>query len=378
MSSFGVFRVIFGLLIGSFILYFFIQFVVNYITVQETFSLATALKSFEKLSNDVYYSGNPSPFLDFKKTKKFDIYVDTNSPAGIRSSELPTKASFIVPTLISPSRTLFLNRVDLDLTFWKFYMVEAVPEIKIIFNPISSDPKIFDFVFEIVNTLPDTGNFDQKITFSLCSEKTLSKSLEAYEFKIKLGSEKNSGASYLLCEATETSQNRIVIIADDCSEKNHICVELPKNSIGRILINGNEIGYYNYDEEIKDIISIVAAIIGGEEKTIYGVMGENLFKYKHEAFAEEIKFAAKILSKRAELLKKAIGVERARGRLSANSDAIKCEEYYSKLQNDLNSIASGINREYYKNANQIRDLYSKLKEVIRTYKNLINYGCESL
>jgi hypothetical protein len=153
ISLYQLFKIIFGLVISGFTLFVILNFTGVYIGIQEDSQRAAILKNFIKTAGDVYISGNPAGFDDFSR-QDFTLSFDISEPEGIVSQAGKTPVFF--PLFLSPGKRLFIYRNELDLGWWKFRFIEAMPRTRIFFNPRSASPEAWELVRSIVLVLPDS------------------------------------------------------------------------------------------------------------------------------------------------------------------------------------------------------------------------------
>jgi len=360
ISLYQMFRLIFGLVISGFILIIIIHFIGVYTDLQEDSQRAQIMKSFLKTAGDVYLTGNPVDFTSFSM-QEFKITFDSTEPEGIVSNTGKTPVYF--PLFFSFGKKVFIWKGELDMGWWKFRFVEAMPRTRIIFNPLSPD---WDLIKEIVYLLPDSEFFEPKITFGFCDSSLLQEKLcggefcEKQEFLFQLLSPPQS---FSKCSTQMPDGAVLITISQSCSStfSQGFCLTPPNSDgIGNL--------YFKSVQDpllYKDPLDIVSALIGGEEKDIYGNSGETLFEYKNNAFREELVLAAKMMSNRALL----VG--------SKHPPGSECNLAFSSFLNKINSLHSMLSdKDYYKNFGKTTILVNQLKSAKSDYQELVNRGCD--
>ncbi len=361
ISIYQVFKLIFGLIVSAVMLFFLINYSGIYGSTQADINRALIMKNFMKAAQDVYMTGNPTNFTDFSRLE-FDLtFRGMSDPPVIKSNtgfvpDTPVR----IPLFFYPGRKIFIDRNHLDYGFWKFYFVEAVPEMTVIFT-ITGDQT--DLAEVIVDYFPSTQYFEPKMKFGFCSNLFTGRDCgtaavpdfcERYQFQA-------SGYVYQ-SECTEdlsAKKYRLVKISDPCnSAEGGICIEPPltdQHFIGYAYLSGSRYLY-------KDPVDLVALIIGGEEEDMFGTpLGETLYKYKNRVFRERLLLASKIFSRRAILL----------------SPGSECASDYTNFASALNSIQGTLSEsDYYTDPYLVRDLLDELDQAESHYDTLVGKGCE--
>ena len=345
ISLYQLFKILFGLIISGFILFVIIYFLSSYTQIQDSSQQATTLKNFLKTAGDVYTSGNSVGFDDFYG-KDFKLTFDTREPEGIVSGTGKTPVWF--PLFFSLGDEVFLSRATIDMGWWEFHAVEAMPRTRIIFNPMTDD---WDFLMEIVQFLPDSEFFDPKITFGLCDGSLLQEKLCGGDFCEKQGFLYQLSNPRIMdkCTVRMPDNARLIIISPSCSQtfSQHFCLTPPNTEgVGNINLRGSQSNLL-----YKDPIDIIAAVIGGYEKDLYGNSGETLYEYKNTVFREELSLASRILANRALI----VG--------SKHPQSSPCQKAYS-------------DEDYYKNLGTVSSLLKQLKQAKTTHEELAKRGCD--
>ena len=82
IQVFQVFKLVMGIMISVFVLYFLVNYAGSYATVQEEMRLGKIMQNFDKGVRDVYTTGNPASYDGFAKAKD-EISFDVAKPPGI-------------------------------------------------------------------------------------------------------------------------------------------------------------------------------------------------------------------------------------------------------------------------------------------------------
>ena len=354
-ATYQIFKVIFGLIISGVVLFVIITYISDYSQVQEDSQSAQTLKNFMKSSGDSYFTGNPIGEVDISKREE-PITFNTDEPPGIVS--VTGKVPVFFPVFFYLGDEVFIGRNSLDMGWWEFRYVEAMPETRIYFNPIAGDSA--SLVSAITSAFPSTEFFEPKVTFGFCDgsqllENQCSGRCERDNFMLLTG----SGISPMSTCTVQIPQNsRLITISQTCSPlANGYCVSLPDSQgIGTFTISGETFRY-------KDPVDIAAAVIGGAEKDVYGNSGATLYQYKNNVFRKELSLASRVLSARASLL--------------AREHTQECSQAYETFQESMEELSQLLeDTGYYSSPNQLSSLVSTLTSAKAEHANLTSRGCD--
>ncbi|MFQ5647980.1 MAG: hypothetical protein ACE5FW_01975, partial [Candidatus Aenigmatarchaeota archaeon] len=98
-SVYQMFKIVTGLIISGFILYFLVSYAGVYAGTQEDIQRALIQRNFFRVVQDVYYTGTPFTFTDFARAQ-LDISIDPTEPAGLVTKL--GKFPFPVPMIFAP------------------------------------------------------------------------------------------------------------------------------------------------------------------------------------------------------------------------------------------------------------------------------------
>ena len=373
-----VFKVLMGLIISIFVLYFLVSYAGNYAGMQSDTQRAKILRNFDRLSQDVYYTGIPTDYNDFSLVSWPSITVDPTPPAGIVTSL--GKSAFSVPTLFSYGERMVMSKATEDFGWWKFSVVEAMPPKRVVLNVEDSDDAAWDTVRSLVIALPSTLALDNKVTFAFCDGNEIifnlcgeGVSCEKDYFLPVISKLRGSSGP---CTAALSGSDMLVTFARTCSPgARGLCVETPNpQGIGNAYLQGSEKPFI-----YKDGLDLAALLIGGSGSDIFGLGGEKLWKHKNRAFADDISLAADIAGQSALLLSRRITDEIAAGRLSPDAPTAGCRQLYTELKGDTDTIKTVLeNPDYYIQFGEIGKLKKALDDAKSVYLQLQSRGCEYL
>ncbi len=358
ISLYQMFRLIFGLVISAFILFAIIYFLGAYTGLSESSQKAEITSNFLKTSGDVYSTGNSVSFTDFAG-KDFTITFDATEPGGLVSSAGKTPLHF--PLFPRIGGEVLIYSGSLDMGWWEFRFVEALPRTRVLFNPAVQD---WDLISGIVGFLPDSEFFEPAITFGFCDGQSVQERLCGSDFCEKddfLRGLASPPGPVNPCTADLPPDAILVTVARECaSESRGICLTPPDpDGIGTISLRSGETMLY------KDPLDIVAAIIGGPGKDIYGNSGKSLHKYKNDAFRKEVALAAAIMANRALLLEE------------EHTPGSECQAVLADFLDTMRSLeALLLDEGYYVSQETSRNLLALLREAKSEHETLVERGCD--
>jgi hypothetical protein len=355
MEAFQIFRLIFGLIISGFVLYFIINYVATYSVTQEDIVRAQILKAFRDTSRDVWAYGIGTNFSDFGRLSfkiNFDI-APINRPVlrtDIGEWDLP------VPTLFTFGKLLWIDRSTFDLGWWQFRLTTAQPETVFVFNP--TDFQSAEFAIKLVQFLPDTAGKQPKIQYAFCGQDILP--MDKMTFTTIDPKTAPTGS----CDIKKLKPNwKLIKITENCEKPAiGVCVQLPENGFGQARLAGSEKTYY-YLEEWP--FGLLALMIGYTNSSIWGIAGDDMYNATNMWFKNEVGLGANVMAKRAQLMATNISGLTTRG-LDQNSAAYNCKDYYSELSSLLSLVSSDLSDENWNwqtLANHLADAKAKQAEI---------------
>lgn len=360
ITVYQAFKIILGIVASVFILYFLLNYSGTYSQIQGTFQKNIIMKNFLDISNNIYLTGIHLNYSDFSRVKMNMYYRPKERILGFSGGSFSVR----FPLLMRPAGKLYIYRNSLDYKWWKFYFVEAFPDMDVIFNPLEDDDDTWNFLIDVVGTFPSTSDTGPKVRFGFCDGNVISEMFERDYFRGLLQDAIHSSDIYFEeCNATLSKRHTLVTISQDCDQyltNNGICMKLPDKGIGYVFINSSDTAYV-----YKDPVDIVAMIIGGNEKGVFGVLAEDLFIHKNNMFRNEMLTATKIIGQRAMIV-------------SRNMD-IECRNRFLDFRNILVEVNRVLlDDEYYRNTGTIEKMRRLLEESEDKFNYLVDGGCEVL
>ncbi|MBI4176229.1 MAG: hypothetical protein HY518_03425 [Candidatus Aenigmarchaeota archaeon] len=347
-NIYELFKMIFGIIASIFILYFLITYTAGYKDTQLASVRQSIVKSFITASENVYFSGIPFRFDEFRSQEfSYSLSTAASQPqVEFGSGKAPVR----VPLFFIEGEELAMARNEVDLGWWKFYYVLAVPAVDIVFNLQDSSGESADAARDIASLFPDSDS--PAVRMGLCSGPRVDMYTKDQFARLDRGALSSAPP----CTASIGQDARLVIISSTCNPSQTargVCVH-PSAKLA--YINGLS-SAYNY----KDSLDILALIIGGEGKDVFGsVKGGQLFEYKNSMMRKELLLAAKMMRIRAEIL---------------SSELEECN--YFPLASGLEDLAGILaDDDYYQKRASIQEYLSANDRISLGWDELVKAGCE--
>jgi len=374
-TIYQAFRIMFGLILAGFILYFFLSYSGVYGETEEMRIRSEIVKNFRSAINDVYETGIPIAFTQFGESNfEFELFLDAeyNPPInypGIREASITGTVTMFMPVIFLPGDEVYLYRESVDLGWWNFYFIEALSDVAVIFVPVDSGDEVMELIEDIVDSMPSTSQVQRpKVTFGFCDGPTLyyeglcdEYRCERYEFEDLIEAGYPSDASE--CTADLSDSHRLVTISQSCTPiyvSSGVCIEPPdSNDMGYAYIAGSSKSYV-----YKNMLDLMAIVIGGDESTVYGITGENYYDYENNIFTEHIRTASEMMLTRATLLEVEPGTR------------LECVPIYSEMKTIMTSVKNSLVSDYHENHGKVIALLSLFEQAEQRHQSLAGMGCE--
>lgn len=283
ISVFQIFRIIMGLIIAGFLFYVIMQFSGIYAWYQEGQQEKLIMQSFLETAGSVYVHNVPTSFIGFEKFS--DLRYD--SPPAISSSAGDAEAD--VPLFLRPGKSLYVYRQTLELGWWRFNWVGALPEMKIVFNPLNCSPECWKVMQDLAEILPQSR--DPEITMGFCTGERELEGVERDYFISAIKSPRDLNLAP--CTRSFPPGYFLIAISDEGA--------VPA---GGVLVEplGNGTGYIRYKNSTfiySDPLDILAVLMSLDN--IWG--SDTLYKYKNSLLLSELALAARKEAERCELMR---------------------------------------------------------------------------
>jgi len=358
LSVMQVFQIIFSLIAAVLIITFLISYAGDYQNIQGSASKARAINDLLSTANDVYLTGNPTTFDGFQKVD-LDYYFDTGPDQDVINSLSAGNYPVYTPLLMSPGKQMILDRVDYDYGWWRFSLVEALPEMKVIFTLEDNRHETRQIVTDILSFMPSTLYHDPPVLFGLCDDNALlngdfcgSGDTDCHRtyFLTYMNNNIDDTDTFSRCTAALGSKHRLVTLSGYCSP----------NYVDGLCINTNSKNVYlsGLEFEYRDTVDILALLIGWENTDILDhVQGKMLYDYINRKFIEHAQFASEIQSKRIDLL------------YADFPSPSTCRTLLSEMKNIMDSITSATDKQ---------EIIKLLADSKSKHKSLVTNGCDYL
>ncbi|MBU0898800.1 MAG: hypothetical protein KKB03_03705 [Nanoarchaeota archaeon] len=359
MNIFQVYKIILGLIVAAFVIFFVTNFLGDYVGLNTQTMTYKAMNELRDKMNDVYITGNSIEFSLLTKKGTPDCFV--GSGEEYTSTEIKCGSlgmSFFTPLFFTEGGEgkLFINRNYLDFGWSKFYAVSITPEMIILFVPENSAAK--DKMLNITDALKENEN----IKFAICDNEGITDLVDGDSFLTSTPTETSSS-----CTASLGGVYRIVKISSNCNNDG-ICIEINSKTIS---LDGERLNY-------EDVLDMLAVIIGGTEKDAFGVnQGKVLFIEKNKVLKNQLLVQIALENERAVMLKNEANI------ISESIDDVlyDIDIFVGSLNNEISTLDPTDDydlivekEELVENYNDCEYAYSNLKTYITTLQNELQSG----
>jgi hypothetical protein len=351
ISVFQVFKIILGIIISAFILFFVLRFAGSYMDIGESSRQVSIIVSFKKSIEDVYTTGVSTDFemKDSEILAYKPPYVDTSKVSYVDMDP--------IPLLLIPGEKFSIYRNEYDTGWWKFYLIEVLPETKILFVPLGNDERVWSVMGNITKFLPSTENTKTKVKFYLGCNKTepdeyypigernrlLDMVPKFTAFDVEMGP----------CGDLEYFREkgyRIITISEESTDADFLVSPID-NEIGYVYIKTGD----GYEEYIyKNGLDIVALLLGGKR----------YYDYVNEKFLGELGVAIDVGIRETDLLTGDINLRN------------RCGAEFSEFRGTLDFIKEELIPELDSMEEEnTKEFAYQMRESVEDYKSLERLGC---
>ncbi len=283
ISIFQVFKIIMGLLIAGFFFYIIMSFSGIYAWFQEGQQERLVMQNFRDTVYDTYVNGIPTGFRGFEK------FSDLSYDDPPRVSSLSADVAVEAPLFLKPGKNLYIYRQTLDLGWWGFSWVGALPEMKIVFNPLNYSPEYWGVMEELAGIFPQSQ--DPRITLGFC---TGDRELEGVERDYFISAIRHPrDLNFTPCTRDFPDNYFLIIISSqEMGPSNGVLVSPVGNATGYVYHKNQSFIY-------SDPLDILAVLMG--LGNIWGT--ETVYKYKSNLLLSELQLAARKEAERSELMR---------------------------------------------------------------------------
>ncbi len=272
-----------GLIIAGFFFYIILNFSGIYAWFQTGQQEMLIMHNFRDTVRNVYVYDIPTGFTGFEKFS--DLRYD-NPP---QVSSLSGDVSMDVPLFLKPGKNLYIYRQSLDLGWWRFHWIGALPAMKIVFNPLNYSQEYWGLMQDLAGIFPQSQ--DPQITIGFCTGERELEGVERDYFISAIRQPRD--LNFSLC-TREFPDNYLLIIISSQGLKpsNGVLVSPLGNGTGYIYYKNNSFIY-------SDPLDILAILLGSG--SLWGP--DTLYKYKNSLLFSELQMAAKKEAERTELMR---------------------------------------------------------------------------
>ena len=361
-SIFEIFKIVLGIIIASFFLFFMLQIAGIYSFTESRSTQVTEYKNVKKLIEDTYVYSVQSE-IDLKKPPIF------YTPPYISEAD----AISVSPSILyffKPGKRLVVYKSSMDYGFWKADFIAALPESKVFYNLVEYDLDHYSLLHNLTELFPQS--VDPKVEFGFCNggQELVAKSrdefLKPIRGIVRTKSPQDLGLQFCTVNFSEPKTKIVLTRNSEADPSNNtIFIQLPQNRIGAIMFRGTdkEEQVTDYRLVYKDSLDIFSAIIGGVDS----------YKYKNKLQFESLLAFSKEESKRATLLASTYS--------NPELGKQKCAEQYTVLKTKMDGefkafLASVINFQNYNNSAEMEKFLNLMDEVNGIYSKIKTAGCD--
>lgn len=288
ISVFQIFKIILGIVISAFILFFAVSFAAQYRDIGEAGRQVSLLVSFKKSIENVYTTAVED-----------DFDIEDAEILAYSSPNLITQVSTVnldpIPIILVKGKKFSVYRNEYDNEWWKFYFIEVLPETKILFIPLNNDEKTWSVIGNITKFFPSTENTETKVKFYVGCNKTDTGEYyplgERNKFMDLIPSFVAFNVEMAECENPDYFRRegyKIITISDELTDADFL-VKPVDDEVGHVYIKTDD-GYEEY--VYKNGIDVVTLLLGGKK----------LYNYINDKFNKELGVAIDINVREADLL----------------------------------------------------------------------------
>ena len=390
ISTYKVFQLIFGLIASIFIITFLIRYSGDYASLEEQSQSVTILKNFNKVAGDVYLTSNNINFGDFSNYGLDECFAYFNEPDSpvikCANFEYPS----YIPMVFRSGDEVMIDGSYIDMGWWKTNFILVYPELRIIFNPVRNHIDSSRMMSNITSLFmcewgvrgyecgdvargipyPTALQIEPRPRFGFCDGDDLifdslcdGSRCERFDM---YATDYFQGAPGIfgLCSAEMPSGfYSVVTITDNCNINllSGVCIETSPDGVGRMRIAGSEKVYV-----YKDILDIMALVIGGDSRNAFGYVADSMYTLKNEVMMRRLAIGAEISGSRADML--------------APLTDSACQDLYYQISDALCSGSDSVCRlakESYLDLGKMTDLRERLNEAEELHSELVRNGCEN-
>lgn len=360
MSVFQLFKMILGLVTASFFLFFLLKFSGIYTTFQGGQNELDTMNGFLDVARGVYIYGDPVEFKGFSGSGRYSKL--RYEPPFIYSGAMEAKATGVTLFMI-PGKTLNVYRTTVDVGWWKYSAIGALPLMKVYYSPVNCNSDCWRAMEKLTMAFPGPG--EPRVSFGFCNGTGLTETVDRDYLAtrleaIALGYE--DAFSFEPCGHRAKPDELVVeFVSGETYPTNGFAVDALDDATGYV--------YYARTSDMsgrlekhklayKDPLDILAIVTGGEAG----------FEYKNENMFAELETAAKKESARAEMLAGAYARPGVRDQ--------RCSAAYGNLREAMNNLTALMDNPRPDDLESMRLLNEAHASAAAVYEGLRGSGCE--
>ncbi len=384
ISTFEIFKIIIGIVIAGFFLFFALKFLGVLAPQQIQKIEVSELKGLKNIIEKTLVFG-VSQNLSVKTDE-----LEYSPPYISRKNDVKIHDS--IPLFLKPGDFVYIYPKSLDIGFWKMDWVGVLPDTKIIYNPVIYTPESYKLLYDLTEQFPESSS--PAIVFGLCGGETeytsntktnflkpikgIVDANQAYQiqnFSYTPCVKQITGTTKITISDVEVNPSDSFVVILGAKNEGGVGIFISDEEMSRVKVHrgdttvGFHVGKILFVEEgkakeivYKDSLDIFALVTGGEQA----------YKYKND-----FEFSNLLVFLKNEIAR----LENLR-RIYSNPQTRKqdCVGIISTMKPNLENLktvveATASTGNY--NSQQDMELFNQLVDVVAVnYEDLNNKGCD--
>ncbi|HLD56873.1 MAG TPA: hypothetical protein VJA47_01110 [archaeon] len=262
ISTFEIFKIIIGIIIAGFFLFFALKFL-GVLTPQQVQNIEIAQLSSVKNSIE------KTPLYGVSQNLSLKVEMEYSPPYISRKNNVKIHES--IPFFLGEGDFVYIYPNSLDLGFWKMGWVGVVPETKLIYNPLIYTTEAYRTISQITEQFPESSS--PLVRFGLCGAEVEYTTNTKTNFLKPIKGIVDTNQSYQIQNFSYTECTRpiadaikVTISESEVNITDSFVIVLGDNEVGKILFTedgkAKTLAY-------KDALDIFSILIGGEQAYMY-------------------------------------------------------------------------------------------------------------
>ena len=359
LSVFQIFKIIMGLILAGFFLFFLLRFSGIYTEFQGGQNQLDAIRALERTARDVVIYDVP---VEFKGFSRWDRRGELSyEPPFVYASGIESKVTGVTLFMV-PGGSMNIYRGGLDFGWRKFAWAAALPQMKVYYNPANCTSDCWDVMEKVTMMFPQG---QPSTGFGFCNGSGITEAVDRDYLAVRLGAAASDpaqpGPAFLPC-SYRPKKNEIVVsfVGSETYPESGFALQPLGNGTSRVYFRSvNDMnGRVEYRSFMcADALDVFALVTGGEKA----------FRYKNERLASEISTAAKKEAGRAKLVMSVYG---RHGRESS------CTGLYQSLYDAMQTLSELAESAGMRDAAGAAELAEAHGLAAQIYSRLEDSGCE--